>query len=118
VGAAIDMLKMRRAGASSHAVVITPNPLDASGNTSTITTGDATANVTGGVGPFTYAWTFDSNPGGLTILSAAAAATQFRKTGAASGEIYNALARCTATDTGNGNVMAFDTVNVSIERTV
>lgn len=114
----IDIMKMRKASPAVHTVSIAPDPRTGSSSTSTVTSGNATASVTGGVGPFTYAWTWDDNIDSITALSPTSATTQFRKTGAVSGESYYGTARCTVTDTGNGSVTADDTVSVELTRTV
>lgn len=61
-----------------------------------------TANITGGVGPFTYAWSWDSNALGLpTILNPTSKTASFSAT--ASNRTYDGSMVVVVTDTGNGN---------------
>jgi hypothetical protein len=78
-------------------------------------TGVVTVTATGGSGSSkTYAWTWVTNPGGLTIDSPSADATQFTKTGMSVGTTYTGTARCTVSD---GATTAAIDVSVSVRRT-
>jgi hypothetical protein len=65
------------------------------GATCTATTNSVTVSVTGGVGGFTYAWTYVSGDT-FTVLSPSAATTQFRRSTA--NGVFNGVYRCTVTD--------------------
>lgn len=76
-----------------------------------VTTPSVTVTPTGGTGPYTYAWTYDSGDSGFTANSAAAATTTF--TGSvASGADRVAVWKCTVTDSLAAT--CFVTVGVSI----
>jgi len=90
-----------------------PNPVTGTNTTSVsgglvaVATSSCTCSVTGGVGSFTYAWTFVSGTN-ATINSPSSASTTFTRTAAAptvlgTSNQYNGTFRCTVTDTGNGN---------------
>lgn len=97
--------------------VITPSTITAIGNTSTLTTGNATVALAGGSGSYTYAWTFHTGGSGITIGSASAAATDFSASGLTVGEGVSGVAQCIVTDTISSQT-ATAYVNVVIERTV
>lgn len=65
---------------------------------SVVTTPAALATVTGGTGPYTYAWEAVSNPSGMTILNGATDSAQFRKSGMYPGETFAGQFRCLVTD--------------------
>ena len=68
----------------------------------TITTvGSATATPIGGSGSYTYSWTLSTQIGTITLsaVSPTLAITKFRITGASTGDIGEADAICTVTDT-------------------
>jgi hypothetical protein len=67
--------------------------------TNSSTTGTATATPSGGLGPFTYAWTLVSNSGvtGPQIASPTTASTQFYGT-PTDGSSGSCVFRCTVTD--------------------
>jgi hypothetical protein len=75
---------------------------------SNATTNSVTCIATGGVGPFTYAWTFPVDPTNTTINSSTSATTTFTVTNNAVAT-YTGTARCTITDTGNGGYSTFFT---------
>lgn len=60
-----------------------------------VTTSASTASASGGIGPFTYAW---SGTGGWTINSPAAATTSFTSPGVAPGDQANGDFSCIVTD--------------------
>lgn len=74
------------------------------------TSNQATANVEGGVGPFTFAWTRVSGDI-FTINDPTSDTTTFTAIGS-SGEDLSGTYRVTVTDTGNGN--AEETGDVSV----
>lgn len=67
-------------------------------DTSPPTTGTVTNTPAGGASPYTYAWTFDSSDGGISITSPTSAATTFVGNTMDPGTTRNAIARCTVTD--------------------
>lgn len=74
-----------------------------------ITTNTITVTPTGGVAPYTYAWSYVSGDA-VTVLSPTSAATQFRSNTTAS-----AVYACTVTDsTGGTPLVAVANVGVSI----
>lgn len=69
--------------------------------------------VSNGVGPFTYAWTWVGTHTGLSFVGATnAAGVTVRSTG--TNQVTSGTARCTVTDTGNGNHVAADDGEVNI----
>lgn len=81
------------------ALSVAISPTTASATGSTVTTNSVTATPTGGLGPFTYAWTLVSNSGVTSpaITSPSTAATRF--TGSPTdGHSGTATFRCTVTD--------------------
>lgn len=101
--------------AGSLAVSISPDPVNgaqANGTTVAVTTDTATANPSGGVAPYSYAWSLVVNDGGTwQILSPNEQATPFKHTGVAPGATRTATFKCIATDargrTGEAQVTAF-----------
>lgn len=91
------------------AVFVSPDSLQASVNKGVTTTPNATANVTGGVGPFTYLWTID-NPL-VTINSPTDEVTSFTAGGIE--QIIESVSTITVTDTGNGNLETTSTINLT-----
>lgn len=93
-------------GAWKDADVFTPplsvsaNDVFAAGFTSTLTTNTATASVTGGIAPYTYAWALVANGGGTvsTANSPSAISTTFTKTGVPAGTDYTDTWKVTVTD--------------------
>jgi len=93
-----------------------PTSLYASTSTSSATTGSTTVTPSGGVSPYTYAWTLLSGDT-LTVTSPTAASTTFSKTGLAEGDYFFATYRCTVTDSTAGTPLtATADVYVTIER--
>jgi len=74
-----------------------------------MTTLPATAAPTGGVGPYTYAWTKVSGPAGITAVTPSAASTRFTTTFAAAG-VLDTVWKCTITD--NNGTTASDQCQV------
>lgn len=77
-------------------------------------TGDVTAVITGGTGPFTTAWAKRIGGGAITATAPAALVSQFSAAGLANGETRSAIFDCTVTD-ANG-LQATTAVNVQISR--
>lgn len=77
------------------------------------TSSTITGNVTGGVGPFTFAWTRVSGDT-YTINSPTNATTTFSTSGP-SGSIKFGVYRFTVTDTGNGDAEEFADIDVTFE---
>lgn len=76
--------------------------------------GSSHAIVTGGVGPFTYSWAFIVDGNGITLtgstLDTVTAATTTSQI-----QVRQGTLRVTVTDTGNGNLVVTDDVNVYLE---
>lgn len=72
----------------------------ASGSPVTVVTNTVTGVVTGGLGPFSYAWSLVSSSGGetSTASSPAFASSFFSKPSVASGEVWGDTFRLTVTD--------------------
>lgn len=79
---------------------ISPSPIIGVSTTSTCTAGPVTATPSGGVAPYSYAWTRLSHSAltAPTITSPSTASTSFVQTGLPSGTIEDATFRCTVTD--------------------
>jgi hypothetical protein len=95
-------------------LTVSPASLAKFGTTSTLTTDTTTATPTGGVGPYTYAWTKVSGAT-LTVTASTSATTAFQATGLAVGEARDATYRCTVTDSTAATATA--DVLITIERT-
>lgn len=88
-----------------------PSLVSAAAQSSSLSTNATTVSPSGGRAPYSYAWTLISSSGGTSpvALNPSLATTNFRKTGAAQGELYTATFRCTVTDDANQTA----TTNVS-----
>ena len=77
----------------------------------TATTGGVTVSVSGGEGPFTYAWSFVSGSG-HTAVSPSSPTTNWTKFGGAStgGNTYTSTVRCTVTDSTGATALVDVTV--------
>lgn len=94
-------------------VSISPSALAAfAQENTTVTTDTASASPTGGLAPFTYAWTLQANGGGTasTANSASSATTSFTKTNVPLETTYSDTWRVTVTDavgqTATANIIA------------
>jgi len=111
---AVVQLMMHRSGVTNHTVNITPDPVYSSSAAPSQASAAVTANVTDGVGAFTYAWSWDSGGSGMSILnSTSATCTIITDTGAAG--LRSGVLKCEVTDTGNGSYAASDTVTAELE---
>ena len=99
---------------SAPAAVAAPTSLSAVGASATESTGVCTVSVTGGVMPYTYAWTWQSGGSGITIGSPSAASTVFSASSLSPGNTDTGTALCTVTDALGQTSTA--TCAVSIER--
>jgi hypothetical protein len=95
---------------------ISPASVGGSGNSPspiTITTNAATMGISGGQGPYSYAWSVDTylGVGSLLINAPANATSSFTMTGVVSGDSQFAILRCTVTDAFGQT--ATDTVDAS-----
>lgn len=91
-------------------VNITPPNVNADCPTGPCTTGNATANISGGTPSYTPAWTWQSGGAFITINSPSSSATTF--TGTGSDVERTGVALCTVTDANSQT--AADTCNVNI----
>jgi len=93
-------------------VFIAPSPIVAinlpNGNATTV---QATANVSGGVGPFTFSWVRISGDTQITAGNPTGDKTAFSANGFF-GDEFSATFEVTVTDTGDGNAETTDTINV------
>jgi hypothetical protein len=80
------------------------------------TSSSTTANVTGGVGPFTYAWTRQSGSVAITATAPSSATTSFTATVAVA-DSFTAVFICTVTDTATGIINVSGTVSVNLLET-
>ena len=103
-------------GGGTLVATLSPNSQGVSNSSATVASESCTAILTGGVGPFTYAWVKDSG-GFITATNPASAATSFQALGMERDESRSAQFRCNVTDTGNGNaVTQSDLASVTLER--
>lgn len=75
--------------------------------------GSATANVSDGVGPFTYAWSWLAGGTGIT-LAGTTSVTVAINSASTSNTTRSGTLQCIVTDTGNGSVTTSDNISVSI----
>lgn len=87
---------------------ISPSSFNTISSNGSYTTPNFTANVSNGVGPFTYSWTFAEG----AVLSPSANKTRLQVSGYNS-EVFGVL-RLTVTDTGDGNKTASAVASVAV----
>lgn len=99
----LQQVMMMYKGSTAHTVTLSPNPADSSSVSPSLASVAVTADVSGGTGPFTYAWSIVSGIG-ATLTNATSATciitTNTGSVGARSGSI-----KCDVTDTGNGSLV-------------
>jgi hypothetical protein len=109
----IQAMLYRKAGAVVDATVsFTPDGASVSKTNSTVYSQNVTANITNGVGPFTYQWTH-SNPTRFTLSNATSATCTLQGGGYTNVEYLDDLT-LTITDTGNGNKTATHTATFDV----
>lgn len=96
------MMSYGTAPTGPYGVTASPPYLSSGGRTSSRSTADVTAIVSGGSGSFTYAWTITTDGHTITISAPTSATTHFNISGIAVGDEVTATARCTVTDTSGG----------------
>jgi len=96
----------------TYGVFITPGVLFVNSPPGSATTGLATANVTGEVGPVTFLWERVSGDSQISIDSPTSSSTTFSASGNLGKEFF-ATFRVTVTDTGNADLETTDTITVS-----
>ncbi len=117
---AIDIMKRKKAaagGGGGSPVLISAvfNPLVGQSTFGTVTSGNQSFNVVGGVGPFTYETTIETIQN-ITIVDPTNANPIFRRTACVIGVIYEGVATTTITDTGDSNRTANCNYDVQLER--
>ena len=85
-----------------------PDPVSGSASTASFAIGSAFCGVTGGVGPFTYAWVKLGGDAKINITGSTTSATvNFQATAMSPGSgVLTATFRCDVTDTGNGGAVS------------
>ena len=94
-------------------VTINPSAINATKTNGTSYSGTASAAVVNGVGPFTYAWSWQSGGAGIT-LSATSTSSCGLSSAATSDTTRSGVLQVIVTDTGNGNITTSDSINVSV----
>lgn len=103
---------------NNHSVVVSPDPVDFTGSSTSFSGGAAAGVVSGGVGPFNYAWVRTSGSNSITADSPIAAGTSFTVTAMGPGDTKSATFRLDVTDTGTGGspVASSNIITVNAER--
>lgn len=89
-------------GGEGMSVVAEPPFFSISGADSTIVSPFVTAVVSGGIGPFSYLWSFTVSDPYISVQSPFDASTRFQSSGMFPGQVTSATAICTVTDTATG----------------
>jgi hypothetical protein len=100
---------------AAHSVTLSPDPADGTAPSPSKASVSITANVTGGVGPFTYLHSIVSGAGITMTNSTSATCTVETNTGALQTRLFTT--QCVVTDTGAGSTTASDTVSGTLEVT-
>ena len=95
-------------------VSISPSPNSKIGNVATVTTVSTIAIPVGGVGPYTFAWTYRTGDVTVTCSNTTIQSPTFQATGLVSPEIREATWRCVVTDSVASTT--FSDVLIHIER--
>jgi hypothetical protein len=85
-------------GVPSLAVVISPNPASFSSTASPTVEGSVSSSVTGGMPPFSYAWSIFSSTRPTAITSPITSSTNLRQTGLAADETGYAVVKIDVSD--------------------
>lgn len=110
-----DALKTFYAVSSELSLAVSPDSRLAVGFTATATSAAFTATPTGGIAPYSYAWSIVSYEGALpTALNPSFASSGFRQTGLGIGDSNLCAIRCDVTD--SIGTTAFDTAQVTFTR--
>lgn len=98
---------------------LSPTTLGGFGTGHSVTTTDpCVVTVTGGAGPFTYAWTYVSGDTSIFALTSTASSSYFRATGMADSEVRTAVFNCVVTDTATGlSETTAQNVEITLTRT-
>lgn len=109
----MPIIQMFMTGAAVFGVIGSPNPVTGTSTSPTQASASCTAVVTGGVGPFTYAWSILTGVG--VTLTNATTATCVITTNTGSVQLRNGTLQCIVTDTGNGSTTTSTTVPYTLE---
>ena len=99
---------------SAPSLSLSPTSLSNTGANSVELTSVVTASVSGGAGPYTYSWTWQSGGSGITIESPSSASTWFQATNLSPGQTVSGTALCTVIDAYGQQATA--TCNVTLSR--
>jgi hypothetical protein len=98
--------------ANQITALASPSSVSRSGaSITTLTTPVTTVSVTGGIGPFTFAWTFSSGGASIVITSPTTSSTAFSAT-IFSGSDFTGTAQCLVTDSIGDTGLAFCGVHI------
>lgn len=103
-------------GGEGMTVIAVPSFVEGVGDSPDIVTPPVSAVVTGGVGPFSYLWSFTEPDPQIGITSPVTSSTNFMGSSVFPGQVVSATAICTVTDTTTGQVESTGGVVVQITR--